>query len=101
MLEKVEGLVFLEPGLGEMVRGIRGLLEALPATGPIKGADFAAVCGCLRLLGDIPGTSAPAPDPPEAELEQGEPADSAERQPPLPFPEPPRRAPSPVPSQWF
>jgi hypothetical protein len=101
MLEKVEGLVFLEPGLGELVRGIRGLLDALPATGPIKGADFAAVCGCLQLLGDIPEAGALAADPPEAELEPAEPADFPERQPPLPFPAPPRGAPFPVPSQWF
>jgi len=54
MLEKIEGLVFLEPGLNELVTGIRSTLISLPKTGPIKGGDFAALCGVIHLLGNIP-----------------------------------------------
>jgi hypothetical protein len=54
MLEKIEGLVFLEPGLNELVTGIRSTLVNLPKTGPIKGGDFAALCGVIHLLGNIP-----------------------------------------------
>jgi hypothetical protein len=54
MLEKIEGLVFLEPGLNELVTGIRTTLAGLPKTGPIKGGDFAALCGVIHLLGNIP-----------------------------------------------
>ena len=54
MLEKIEGLVFLEPALNELVTGIRSTLATLPKTGPIKGGDFAALCGVIHLLGNIP-----------------------------------------------
>ena len=54
MLDKIEGLVFLEPGLNELVTGIRSTLTGLPKTGPIKGGDFAALCGVIHLLGNIP-----------------------------------------------
>ena len=54
MLEKIEGPVFLEPALNELVTGIRSTLATLPKTGPIKGGDFAALCGVIHLLGNIP-----------------------------------------------
>ena len=54
MARKMEGLTFLEPGLHELVAGIQMILDALPTAGPVKGANFASVCGVLSLLGDIP-----------------------------------------------
>jgi hypothetical protein len=67
MLEKIEGLVFLEPGLNELVSGIRLTLAALPKTGPIKGKDFAALCGAIHLLGNIPEAKEIAENPPVTE----------------------------------
>ncbi len=54
MLEKIEGLTFLEPRLRELVGGIRATVSSLPEKGVIKGADFAALCGVMHLLGQIP-----------------------------------------------
>jgi hypothetical protein len=97
MLDKVEGLVFLEPGLHELVTGIRSILDGLPATGPVKGSAFAAVCGCLHLLGDIPEARQAAEHPPQ------ETDVLTEQDQDLLFPEPPARPlpPPAVPSQWF
>jgi len=72
MLEKIEGLVFLEPALNELVSGIRSTLATLPKTGPIKGGDFAALCGVIHLLGNIPeareiAEHLPVEDEPEEE----------------------------------
>ena len=54
MLDKIEGLTFLEPRLNELVMGIRVTIESLPKKGVIKGADFASLCGVMHLLGQIP-----------------------------------------------
>lgn len=104
MLEKIEGLVFLEPGLHGLVDGLRAVLAALPKTGPIKGADFAALCGALHLLGNIPEAREIAENPP-VETEPEEPVDAA-AQPPSPHavPVPPPvfiRQPVQPPAQWF
>ena len=72
MLEKIEGLVFLEPGLNELVSGIRLTLAALPKTGPIKGKDFAALCGAIHLLGNIPEAKEIAENPPVTEEPESE-----------------------------
>jgi hypothetical protein len=77
MLEKIEGLVFLEPALNELVTGIRSTLATLPKTGPIKGGDFAALCGVIHLLGNIPeareiAEQLPVEDEPEEELDPTE-----------------------------
>ncbi len=76
MLEKIEGLVFLEPGLHELVTGIRSTLVNLPKTGPIKGRDFAALCGVIHLLGNIPeareiAENLPVEDEPTEETVEG------------------------------
>ena len=90
MVDKVEGLVFLEPGLNELVAGIKSILETMPATGPVKGADFAALCGALHLLGDIPAAATSAETLPEEDPS------------PVPLvPIPATRATQPTPVQWF
>jgi len=79
MLDKIEGLVFLEPGLNELVTGIRLTLSGLPKTGPIKGRDFAALCGAIHLLGNIPEAREIAENPPvEEEPAEELPAEEAE-----------------------
>lgn len=94
MLDKIEGLVFLEPGLNELVTGIRSTLATLPKTGPIKGADFAALCGAIHLLGNIPeardiAESHPIEEEPEEvpaeELETSEEPTEIEIIPDLPY----------------
>ncbi len=64
MVEKIEGLVFLEPCLHELVTGIRSTLATMPKSGPIKGGDFAALCGVIHLLGNIPEAREIAEQPP-------------------------------------
>jgi hypothetical protein len=99
MLEKIEGLVFLEPGLNELVNGIRTVLATLPAAGPIKGADFASLCGALHLLGNIPEAGQIAENPPvETEPEEVEAAAELSSTSPLPVP---NRQPFQPPAQWF
>jgi hypothetical protein len=104
MLEKIEGLVFLEPGLNELVDGLKTVLAALPKAGSIKGADFAALCGALHLLGNIPEAQEIAENPP-VETEPEEPAGAADqlRGPQaVPVPPPvPIRQPVQPPTQWF
>lgn len=77
MLEKIEGLVFLEPGLNELVTGIRSTLTSLPKTGPIKGGDFAALCGVIHLLGNIPEAREIAENLPVEEEPVEEPIDES------------------------
>jgi hypothetical protein len=98
LLSKVEGLVFLEQGLHELVSGIGSILDGLPTSGPIKGADFAAVCGCLQLLGEIPEAGQRAPDPAAApDLEEELEAAATPVAAALPRP----AAPAQLPLQWF
>ena len=52
LLGSGEAETALEPN--ELVTGIRSTLISLPKTGPIKGGDFAALCGVIHLLGNIP-----------------------------------------------
>ncbi len=87
MLDKIEGLVFLEPGLNELVTGIRTTLAGLPKTGPIKGADFAALCGVIHLLGNIPEAKEIAENPPLAEEPSEEPQTGTETPAPEIMPE--------------
>jgi hypothetical protein len=104
MLEKIEGLVFLEPGLNELVDGLKAILAALPKTGPIKGADFAALCGALHLLGNIPEAREIAENPPvETEPEEVAAAQEPAPTPPaVPVPPPAyNRQPVQPPAQWF
>jgi len=54
MLSKIEGLVFIDSGLYDIVEGIKDVLASLPKDGFIKGRQLAEVCGVLSLLGDIP-----------------------------------------------
>lgn len=100
MLEKITGLVFLEPGLNELVAGIGAVLGALPESGPIKGADFAALCGALHLLGNIPEARLMAENPPlEAEAEPA--VDLPVSVPPELLASRPCREPVQLPIQWF
>jgi hypothetical protein len=93
LASKVEGLVFLEQGLHELVSGIRTILDTLPTSGTIKGADFAAICGCLHLLGDIPEAR-------ENPLDLDMPEEVEELAGPLvDLPRP--VTPVPIPAQWF
>jgi hypothetical protein len=104
MLEKIEGLVFLEPGLNELVEGIRTVLTALPTAGSIKGADFASLCGALHLLGNIPDARQIAENPPvETEPEE---ITAVQEDTPSPLtgavPQPTsNRQPFQPPAQWF
>lgn len=104
MLEKIEGLLFLEPGLNELVNGIRTILAALPTAGPIKGADFASLCGALHLLGNIPEAGQIAENP-TVEAEPEEIAAAQEQTPTSlasPVPQPTNnRQPVQPPVQWF
>ncbi len=77
MLEKIEGLVFLEPCLNELVTGIKSTIAGLPKTGPIKGGYFAALCGVIHLLGNIPEAREIAENLPV----EDEPADEAVEEP--------------------
>ena len=54
MIQKIEGLVFLEPSLGELVNGLKQTFDSVAPKGNIKGRDFAAICGILQVLGNIP-----------------------------------------------
>jgi hypothetical protein len=60
MAKKIQGLVFLEPELEELVNGICDALSGLPKKGPVKGKDFTSVCGIVGLLGNIPTAVAEA-----------------------------------------
>lgn len=54
MLTKIEGLMFLEPSLEDLVLGLKDTLAELPSKGVIKGRDLASACGILAILGNIP-----------------------------------------------
>jgi hypothetical protein len=54
MVDKIDGLKFLEPALDELVEGIMSVLGSLPKKGILKGQHLARVCGILSLLGNIP-----------------------------------------------
>ena len=54
MVEKIEGLTFLERSLDDLVQGLRDSLTGLPSKGVIKGRHLAAACGILSVLGNIP-----------------------------------------------
>ena len=90
MVRKIEGLVFLEPSLNELVEGIKETLTTMPGKGPIKGRQLAEACGILAVLGDIPDAMPPAEDEVEAAVdplfqqEQGTQEESAEPEPILP-----------------
>ena len=57
MVRKIEGLVFLEPGLNDLIEGLKETLAALPSKGVIKGRQLAEACGILSVLGNIPEAS--------------------------------------------
>ncbi len=54
MIRKIEGLVFLEPELNDLVEGFKQTLSGMPFKGFIKGRQLADLCGILAVLGDIP-----------------------------------------------
>ncbi|MCX5727696.1 MAG: DUF3150 domain-containing protein [Nitrospirae bacterium] len=54
MIRKIEGLVFLEPELNDLVEGFKETLVCIPPKGAIKGRLLADLCGILAVLGDIP-----------------------------------------------
>ncbi|MFA5183166.1 MAG: DUF3150 domain-containing protein [Syntrophales bacterium] len=60
MIRKIEGLVFLEPELNDLVEGIKETLAGMPPKGAIKGRQLAEACGILAILGDIPEAMRPA-----------------------------------------
>jgi hypothetical protein len=98
LLEKIEGLVFLEPELAELVDGIKNVLDALPKHGAIKGADFAALCGVMQLLGDIPDTELMVGAEEEEEVEDAQ-TDSDVAVPFIPIPA--IGTPVEMPVEWF
>ena len=98
LLEKIEGLVFLEPELAELVAGIKNVLDALPKHGAIKGADFAALCGVMQLLGDIPDTELMVGAEEEDEVEDAQ-TDSDVAVPFIPIPA--IGTPVEMPVEWF
>jgi len=53
--EKARGLVFLEPGLADVLDAIETELDALPSEGPLKGPDFFALVGILNTLASLDG----------------------------------------------
>lgn len=78
MVEKIDGLTFLEPSLCDLVKGLQDTLASLPAKGILKGKNMAAACGILSVLGNIPeaAEAAEAAEAEEAE-ETTETADGA------------------------
>jgi len=107
LLKKMDGLSFLEEGMEEYVKGLQDLLTSLPKKGPLTGGAFAAVCGIVSLLGNIPEAAEAAEAAKEAEVLAWEEAECREREvvegmlplttpPPLP---PPRY--TPPPEEWF
>lgn len=66
MVEKIDGLKFLEPSLFDLVDGIKAVLGSLPKKGILKGQHLAQVCGILSLLGNIPEAGIPMEDQEEA-----------------------------------
>lgn len=54
ILKKIEGLVFLEPELNELIEGMKGTLDDMPKKGLIKGRHLSELCGILAVLGNIP-----------------------------------------------
>lgn len=107
IVEKIVGLVFLEPELNELVVGIRAVLAGLPKTGLIKGADFAALCGVLHLLGDIPEAHNLSMEVPElladdeTEIEDEEQGEYLVQRPHPHVPAPALKPVADIPVQWF
>ncbi|TYO96752.1 uncharacterized protein DUF3150 [Geothermobacter ehrlichii] len=65
--EKARGLVFLEPGLADVLDAIEAELDALPSEGPLKGPDFFALVGILNTLASLDGINLHVEDGQEKE----------------------------------
>jgi hypothetical protein len=52
MIDKADGMAFLDTGISGLVDHMRSVLVALPMTGPIRGAQLASLTGLMMLLSD-------------------------------------------------
>lgn len=65
MKDKLQGLSFLDPEIAEAIQGIDQVMEKVPKTGPITGADLDMIAGLVgRRLANI---GRPLPPEPESE----------------------------------
>ena len=51
MLNKLKTLRYISSKVNVLIKRVNDVLDALPKTGPIEGADLSSVCGLLNLLG--------------------------------------------------
>ena len=51
MLNKLKTLSYISSKVNVLIKRVNDVLDALPKTGPIEGADLSSVCGLLNLLG--------------------------------------------------
>lgn len=99
MLEKIDGLTFLEPSLLDLVQGMQDIMSGIPKKGYIKGQNFAAACGILSVLGNIPEAS--NLQIPEIEAEEVEETEAVMANISLPFEKPIVPAQEKMSDVWF
>lgn len=50
MLNKLQTLSYISGSVNILIKRVQDVLDAMPKTGPIEGADLSSVCGLLNLL---------------------------------------------------
>ena len=72
LLQKLQGLAFLEPELKTLFDGLVQTMDIIPKKGVLKGQHLAAACGMLSLMGNIPEADMLIPEESAEEVEDNE-----------------------------
>lgn len=51
IMTKLKTLSYISGKVGVLIKRVQDVLDSMPKTGPIEGADLSSVCGLLNLLG--------------------------------------------------